>query len=146
MDEAMFAELLESVREGMSILRGEAAPARITTMSIEQALAHKPAPAVRVVTTVRLPIAVHRMLRLQAQREGISLNALIVRVLSEHTEAVLAAARQQLFQRITVDDPSGKTFTAPAHKEAPCPSVHRRLEPAICLAFANFAFCCYHST
>lgn len=104
MDEAKFAELLESVREGMATLRGEAAPARITTISIEQALAHKPAPAVRVATTVRLPIAVHHMLWLHAQREGVSLNALIVRVLNEHSEVGLVAARQQLLQRIMADE------------------------------------------
>ncbi len=104
MNDAMFAELLESVREGMAILRGEAEPSRATTITLEQALAHEPVKPRRVATTIRLPDLVHHMLRQQAEREGASLNALIVRVLTGYIEQMLAAAGQKLLDHIAVDE------------------------------------------
>ena len=104
MNNVMFAELLESVREGMAILRGEAEPSRVTTITLEQALAHEPVKPRRMATTIRLPDFVHHVLRLQARREGISLNALMVRILTEYGESVLAAAGRELLERIVVDE------------------------------------------
>ena len=104
MNDVMFAELLESVREGMAILRGEAEPSRVTTITLEQVLAHKPVKPRRMVTTIRLPDFVHHVLALQARRAGISLNALMVRILTEYGESVLAAAGRELLERIVVDE------------------------------------------
>lgn len=104
MNDTMFAELLESVREGMAILRGEAEPSRVTTITLEQALAHKPVKPRRMATTIRLPDFMHHVLRQHAEREGISLNALIVRVLTEYAEQALAAAGQKLLDRIAVEE------------------------------------------
>lgn len=104
MNDTMFAELLESVREGIAILRGEAEPSRVTTITLEQALAHEPVKPRRVATTIRLPDFVHHVLRQQAEREGVSLNTLIVRVLTEYAEQTLAASGQKLLERIVVDE------------------------------------------
>ena len=104
MNDVMFAELLESVSEGMAILRGEAEPSRVTTITLEQALAHEPVKPRRMATTIRLPDFVHHVLRLQARRAGISLNALMVRILTEYGESVLAAAGRELLERIVVDE------------------------------------------
>ncbi len=104
MNDTMFAELLERVREGMAILRGEAEPLRVTIITLEQALAHKPVKPKRMATTIRLPDFMHHVLRQQAEREGISLNALIVRVLAGYTERALADVGQKLLERIVVDE------------------------------------------
>ncbi len=104
MNDAMFAELLESVREGMAILRGEAEPSRVMTITLEQALAHEPVRSRRVATTIRLPDFVHHVLRQQSEREGVSLNALIARVLAEYAEQTLAAAGQKLLDRIALNE------------------------------------------